>query len=480
MKRSHAARERTSPEPPPDFRTLLGNQAAPEGRAGEVLLEDGDTVAVIGGGPAGSLFSYFTLRMARMLGRAVKVVIFEPKNFLGRGPASCNHCGGIVSELMVQTLAVEGINIPSSVVQRGVDSYQLHTEKGDVRIETPASEKTIAAVYRGGGPRGLSIEDKESFDHFLLRSAVREGAEHVPATVEKVVFEGGRPVLFTGGKGPFRADLVVGAFGVNNRRTPRFEGMDFQYQAPSRTKTAIAEIGMEPDYISRTFGNAVHLFLLPVRNVKFAALIPKRSYVTLCMIGRGLNKNRMQQFLSHPKVRNLFPEGELEKLNCMCLPLMNIGAPVKPYADRVVMVGDAGSSRLYKDGIGAAYFMGKSAAKTVVMHGIGEEHFRENYMRDYRSLMADNRFGRFLFWFTDLVRRYGFLTSAMLDVVQRESRDPDDGRKVLNSILWDMFTGNERYRDIFYKAVSPELVLKMTASTAGQVFKDLKGNPGGP
>ena len=466
-------RGHTADSPAYDFRSLIEGPASDI--SDEFTLGDGGRIAVIGGGPSGSFFSYFALKMARMIGREIQITIFEPKNFLSKGPAGCNHCGGVISELMVQSLAVEGINIPVSVVQRGINSYQLYTERGDVQIETPAHEKTIASVYRSGGPRGVAIHDKESFDNFLLQAAVREGAEHVPRTVDRVLFEDGKPVLYSGEEILARADLVVGAFGVNGRKTPTFEGMDFGYKSPTITKTAIAEIALDPEYISEKFGNSVHLFLLPVKNMKFAAIIPKTSYVALCMLGKKLDKARVTEFLAHPKVRQLFPEGELEKVSCMCLPLMNIGAPARPFADRVVMIGDAGSTRLYKDGIGAAYFMGKSVAKTVVMHGVGEKHFRENYMPDYRSLIIDNRFGSFLFWFTDLFREYRFLTSVMLRVVKKESRYHSDEKKILSSILWDMFTGNERYKEVFYRAISPELIMKMTASTLRQVLGACRG-----
>lgn len=462
---------RTGPdidEPVHDFRNLLGGteEKVPD----DLALADGSRVAVIGGGPAGSLFSFFTLKMAHMMGRNLSVTIFEPKDFLGRGARSCNHCGGIVSELMVQTLAMEGINLPSSVVQRGVNSYQLYTERGDVRIETPALEKTIAAVYRGGGPRGVEIEDKESFDHFLLQSAVRSGAEHRSLAVDKVQFEGGKPVLFSKEERLMEADLVVGAFGVNTKTPPVFEGVSFSYSTPKLTRTAIAEIALDPDYISEKFGNSVHLFLLPIKGFKFAAMIPKRSYVTLCILGKNLNKAKLDTFLAHPKVNTLFPQGSLEKLSCMCLPDMNVAPPRVGYADRVVMVGDTGSTRLYKDGIGAAYFMGKSAAKTVVMYGVGEKHFEEGYLDDYRSLIVDNRYGRFLFWVTDFFRDYKFLTSSMLRVVRKEQSDQSDENKVLSTMLWDMFTGNERYRTVFYKAVSPEMIIKMIRSIFTQIF----------
>jgi flavin-dependent dehydrogenase len=405
-----------------------------------------------------------------MMGREIQVTIYEPKNFLGKGPAGCNHCGGVISELMVQSLAVEGINIPTSVVQRGINSYQLYTEKGDVRIETPSHEKTIASVYRSGGPHDLTIQDKDSFDNFLLQSAVEEGATHVPRTVDRVNLEDGKPVLYSGDEILERADLVVGAFGVNGRKTPSFEGMDFGYEGPTLTRTSITEISLDPEYISEKFGNSIHLFLLPIKNIKFAALIPKTHYVNLCMLGKKLDRARVNEFLSHPKVKQLFPEGQLDQLSCMCLPIMNIKAPAKAFTDRMVMVGDAGSTRLYKDGIGAAYFMGKSAAKTAIMHGVGEKHFREHYLPDYNSLKVDNRFGSYLFFFTDMFREYGLLTSAMLRVVKRESENHQDEKKILSSILWDMFTGNERYKDVFYRALHPELFIKMTASTLKQIF----------
>jgi len=471
-KESEVDRDHIADNPVHDFRSLIEEPPSDIPDINEKLvLRNGDQIAVVGGGPSGSFFSYFTLKMARMIGLDIKITIFEPKNFLAKGPAGCNHCGGVISELMVQSLAVEGINIPTSVVQRGINSYQLYTERGDVHIETPAHEKTIASVYRSGGPKDLTIQEKDSFDNFLLQAAVREGAEHVPQTVDRVLLEDGKPILYSGDEVLTRADLVVGAFGVNGRKTPTFEGMDFGYKSPTVTRTAITEIALDPEYISEKFGNSIHLFLLPIKNIKFAAIIPKTSYVNLCMLGKKLDRVRVNEFLAHPKVRQLFPEDELEKLSCMCLPIMNIGAPARPYTDRVVMIGDAGSTRLYKDGIGAAYFMGKSAAKTVVMNGVGEKHFRENYLPDYRSLITDNRFGSFLFLFTDLVRKYKFLTSAMVRVVKRESENHKDEEKILSSILWDMFTGNERYKEVFKRAIRPELIVKMTTSTIRQILR---------
>jgi hypothetical protein len=54
--------------------------------------------------------------------------------------------------------------------------------------------------------------------------------------------------------------------------------------------------------------------------------------------------------------------------------------------------------------------------------------------------------------------------------VRKEQADHGDENKVLSTILWDMFTGNERYRSVFLKAISPEMIIKMTKSIFIQLF----------
>ena len=120
----------------------------------DLTLQNGSRIAVVGGGPAGSLCSYFLLDLAARVDLDLKLDLYEPLDFNKPGPRGCNHCGGIVSESLVQMLASEGINLPSSVVQRGIDSYMMHTDSGSIRINTPLHENRIAAVYRGAGPMG--------------------------------------------------------------------------------------------------------------------------------------------------------------------------------------------------------------------------------------------------------------------------------------------------------------------------------------
>ena len=114
-------------------------------------LDNSSKIAVIGGGPAGSFFTYFLLEMAARVKLQLQVDIYEPKDFFTPGPADCNHCGGIVSESLVQLLATEGIKLPPSVVQKAIDFYIIHTDTGSRRIDPPGQEKRIAALFRGSG-----------------------------------------------------------------------------------------------------------------------------------------------------------------------------------------------------------------------------------------------------------------------------------------------------------------------------------------
>ena len=62
-------------------------------------------IVSIGGGPAGSFFSYFLLIMAERVGLDLGVDIYEPRDFDHLAPLGCNMCGGVISESLVQNLA---------------------------------------------------------------------------------------------------------------------------------------------------------------------------------------------------------------------------------------------------------------------------------------------------------------------------------------------------------------------------------------
>jgi flavin-dependent dehydrogenase len=307
-------------------------------------------------------------------------------------------------------------------------------------------------------------DGKESFDGFLLKRAIEEGSTHEPLRIDRVGFKDKKPVLFSKEQELMDFDLVVGAFGVNSTTAKLFEEAGFGYKEPPTITTAIAELRMSEDVVSEYFGNSVHLFLLPDKGMKFAAMIPKGSYVTLCVLGKEMTANTVNDFLSKPVVKRVLRTAPYS-VECRCLPKMNAGAPEKPFTDRVVMCGDAGSTRLFKDGLGAAYLMGKAAAKTAVFQGVSARHFQNDYYPVYKSIVVDNLFGKFLFTVTDIYRKNRLLTRGMLEVVRKEQQGSP--HKILSSILWNMFTGNERYKNIFPKTLDVRMHANLFKEFAG-------------
>ncbi|HYB73403.1 MAG TPA: cyclic nucleotide-binding domain-containing protein [Candidatus Sulfotelmatobacter sp.] len=425
-----------------------------------MALEPGSQVGVIGGGPAGSFFSFFLLELAQRVGKEITLDIYEPRDFSLPGPAGCNMCGGIVSESLVQALAAEGINLPPTVVERGLDAYVLHMDVGRVRIETPLHEKRIGAVHRGAGPRGLRETTWRSFDKYLLELARGKGAHVVPERVDGASWVDGRPQPRTRNTPPKAYDLLAVAVGVNTTALKLFEGLGTGYRPPRTARTHISEFCLGRTAVARSLGSAMHIFLLNLPRLEFAALIPKGDYVTLCLLGREIDGPLVESFLEAPEVKRCLPsDGRTAEDRCHCSPLINIAGAVQPFADRMVFIGDCGVTRLYKDGIGAAYRTAKAAAVTAIFEGISAHDFRRHYWPACRALGADNRLGRAVFAITRQAQRRRWARRGLLRTVTREQQNPA-GPRPLSLVLWDVFTGSAPYREVLLRALHPAFLCR--------------------
>ena len=428
-------------------------------------LEDGSRVAVIGAGPAGSMFSYFLLNMAESIMLDLHVDLYEPRQFCHRGPAGCNHCGGVVSESLVQRLATEGIALPDDVVQRGLESYTLHMDVGDVEIATPLHESRIAAIYRGNGPRDSEPLDTHSFDGYLQQLAAEKGARRVRELVADVSQQGEAMRVECAGGSCQDYDLVVIASGVNSRLARSLDRLAEPHQAPALTKTFICEFKLGKEVIRRTLGPSMHVFLLDIPRLEFAAMIPKGDYATLVLLGDDIDDELMDRFFSSPEVMACFPGGTIPRHVCHCYPRINVRTAQPPYGDRLVMIGDSGTTRLYKDGIGAAYRTAKAAARTAVFHGVSAEDFREHYWPLCRTIDRDNQVGKFVFWVGSLVQRARFARRGVLRMVAAEQAD-EQAAKRMSSVLWDLFSGSAPYTNVFLRTLHPAYVASLAWNLA--------------
>jgi len=419
-------------------------------------LRDGARVAVIGGGPAGSFFGYFCLQLARRMDYRLQLDIYESRDFTRRGPGGCNHCGGIISESLVQILSTEGINIPGDVVRQGINSYVLHLDDRSVRIGAPAAEKRIAAIFRGGGPRQSRETGGRSFDDFLLRLTQKKGARVLREEVTGIHRQDQLWRIETRHNTSRTYHLLAGAVGLRREGLDLLTGSLPGYRPPRTTQTFISEFHLGEDQVHSSFGNAMHIFLLKIRRLRFAALIPKGPYVTLVLLGKDIDRPLVREFLNTPQVRkHLPPEMDPERgYACSCNPPINIRGMPRPWGPQWVLVGDCGTSKLYKNGIGAAYLTAKAAAATAVLQGITARDFSRHYRPICRSLSRDNRLGRGLFWITARIQGRSGVTKGLARLVLAEPGKKPKSR-VTSGILWDLFTGSASYRSILRRILSP-------------------------
>lgn len=382
-----------------------------------IRLENGSRVAVLGGGLAGSFFGYFLLDLAGRVGIDISVDIHEPRDFSLTASHGCNHCAGVISESLVQILALDGITLPPDIVQRAIDSYIMHTDVGSLRIETPSLERRIGAVFRGTGPRGHKEFNWNGFDGYLLSMARNKGAQTIKDRITHV------------------------------------QRVDGKLSIQSKTRPAQLEYLLGADMNEKYLGSSQHVFLLDIPRLDFAIIVSKGIVVTFAILGIDIDEALLQSFLTAPEVKRCFPpDWRWNQPVCGCFPRITVRGTAWPYADRVVFSGDGGVSRLYKDGIGAAYRAAKAAAVASIFVGISAGDFERRYYPACRTIETDISFGRVIFAVTHLIQRLCFSRKVLLRMTSLEQKSRA-GSSSMSSVLWDTFTGSAPYREIFFRTL---------------------------
>jgi hypothetical protein len=247
----------------------------------------------------------------------------------------------------------------------------------------------------------------------------------------------------------------VTAAGVNSAVQKLLSEAGFDYNAPQTTKTFIREYFLGEEVINRLLGSSMHVFLLNIPRLEFAAIIPKGDYATICLLGEDIDGDLVEAFMRSSEVRScLPPDFQIEQRSCQCSPRINVTGAIRPFADRILVIGDAGVTRLYKDGIGAAYRTAKAAANAAVLHGVSAAVFERHYWPICRGILDDNRIGKLTFAVTRQIQRRRVARRAVLRMTAGEQARPGSRRR-MSRVLWDVFTGSAPYRDIFLRSLHP-------------------------
>ncbi len=412
-------------------------------------LRDGSRVCIIGGGPAGSFAALHLLHLAGK--RRLEILIFEPRDFSRPGPAGCNRCAGVLSSRLLRGLESLGLHLPAEVVQAELHTYALHLDGEVLRVHQPDPQRRIVSIYRGGGPKHYRGKQPASFDAWLLAQAVARGARHIPARAHRVTLEDGFPLVHARGQ-RYRADLLVLAIGANSR-SPLDAA--FGYRPPRTSVMAQDEILMPAAWAA---GEVRTYFGTPAW-LTFGALVPKRGYINVSLLGKAIPPDGVTRFLETTSLpRSLRPYGT-ERL-CGCTPRIATHPAPRTGGDRWVAVGDASATRLYKDGIGSAFYTARAAMHTAVTHGISRKDFARYYAPYCFAIALDNLYGRCLFRMWHATLRISPLLRAWMSTLREEATLAPQER-IHERILWGMFTGDEPYRRLFWLSVSPHALWRI-------------------
>ena len=409
-------------------------------------LRDGQTVAVVGGGPAGVACALTLHREAARRGLRLQILLFESKQF----EHHFNQCAGVLSPPILRILHEEhDITLPDGMYRNEVQGYVLHGTREQ-------------SVLRGDEYHGVTQTVRRAeFDAFLANRARERGIEIVQAEVTDLEFRA-EGVLVFACCGTFFADVVVGAFGTGRVMAETF-ARRVGYAPPPMLDTLVTKYhpGGNTPPIPGLLDEMIHAYLPPLPRVEFGSLIPKGNHVTVILAGRDLRSEDMRGFLALPQVRELVSvEPEPERLYKGNFP---VGLARGFYGDRFVVIGDAaGLVRPFKGkGITSAFLTGGYAAQTMLDAGISRAAFR-GFAQACAEITGDMLYGR-------LVRRLAWLTShgfSLDPALRLAARD-----STLRDILFDCVSGRDTYRHIVLRPGNLRLGIKLGLATLADVLR---------
>jgi hypothetical protein len=276
------------------------------------------------------------------------------------------------------------------------------------------------SVFRGSLP-GRRTGRPAGFDGFLLGEAVKEGARLLYGEVQAISRgAAGMPSLTvkapSGAKIALDASFVTIATGINAQCGHDYHDDPLiasvkQFNpafAPGRSrKTLIFELDVGEEDLQRNLHRKVYFIEYGSKRLtlEHTALIPKGRFLTVAMIGKGIDEavlpreshKIIHDFLTLPQIDRILPGIAAAPITCACIPRMAVTTAKSPFADRFAIIGDAAGSRLNKDGLFSARATASQLALTVLHDGIDKQALGRGYGKTIKWLAADNRFGQMVF-----------------------------------------------------------------------------------
>jgi flavin-dependent dehydrogenase len=409
-----------------------------------MLINDGDTICIVGGGPGGSACALTLVKEARRLGRKINVVVLEHKEFTEQ--RHHNQCIGVLSPPFEDILKNElGLTLPENLVVDEISGYCLHSDLLSLNLIGEEHGRSVSVV-------------RSRFDAFMLEEAQKAGAQVVHNRVTAIEVNPDGVLVYSDGEN-IKSAVVVGAFGLDDGTCRIFE-QGTEYRQPDFLNTVITRLYPGKEFM-QSMGSTIHAFLLSHPGLEFGAITPKGDHISINIAGRKVTSNVMLEFLrSAPVQRFLPPHQRREK------PLNYFKGrfPIAParnlFGDRYVTIGDsAGLMRPFKGkGINSAINTGIYAARSIMIHGVSKRAFAENFYRDCRELTEDLPYGRGVRILTNLATRFKFMDHMIAVAAEK----PDFMKAMFGSV-----SGHDPYKKIILETASLSLAFTFAQKILG-------------
>lgn len=409
-------------------------------------LSEGGCVIVIGGGPGGVATAVALQRNAQALGRNIRIIIVEGKQFARE--SHYNQCVGVLSPPIVELMDSElGIPFLQGTSRNDITGYVLHTARRQIVLDG-SSEPSIALR-------------RIQFDAYMLETARQRGIEIIQARLTDLEFHDDGVVAFTENK-PIHADVVVGAFGMDDGTANIFSRVVGYRRPPAMssivTKYHPGESGMAE------FGNRIHAFLPALSQIEFGGITPKSNHLTINIAGTQVTTDWMDVFIKLPEVQRSLPclenAGRFDSDDMRYFKgRFPCGLAHKFYGDRFVMVGDAaGLVRPFKGkGITSAIITGTRAARVILQQGISALAF-EDYRHANQDILSDLPYGQAMRQITILASRLGFMDT----VIKAAENSPP-----LYQALFDAVSAHHAYKQVVGKTFTPASIWAISRALLG-------------
>ncbi len=409
-----------------------------------MLINDGDTVCIVGGGPGGSACAMALLQEARRVGRDIHVVLIEHKIFSEH--RHYNQCIGVLSPPFEEILKNElGLSLPENLVLNNMAGYRLHSD--------------LLSLDLIGEESGRSVSVRRSkFDAFMLEEAQKAGAQVVHNRVTAIEINPDGVLVYSEGDN-FKCAVVVGAFGLDDGTCSIFE-QGTPYQQPDFLNTVITHLHPGKEFM-QNMGSTIHAFLLSHPGLEFGAVTPKGEHISINIAGRKVSSQIMMEFLrSAPVQRFLPPHQRREKPLNYFKGKFPIAPAKNLFGDRYVTIGDAaGLMRPFKGkGINSAILTGIYSARSIMRHGVSKQAFAENFYLDCRELTEDLPYGRMVRVLTNLATSFKFMDHMIAVAAER----PDFMKALFGSV-----SGHDPYKKIMIEAASVSLAITFAQKILG-------------